>query len=687
VSIRYSFAAVLILLGGQASIPAPVRGEPQAGHRVVRIGVDQAAPYQSLVEGRGPVGFAVEVLEAAARKRGIDLQWIFCPEGPQKALRAGKVDLWPLLASRSAQEAGFYTADPWLQNEYAVIWRGTGSGWHDEEPDWKNRTVAVTNLPSGVRLARQALPGSTMDLTANRTVTLQHLCAGLVDGGFMEVRLLEAMLLNRPPGCASTSFRVRVISELHQPMGTASTKAFRPQADALRQEIGIMFQDGRFAGFVDRWFVFSNIEANSLAQLIEQRRRNSYAWAVLVAMTILMILLGWMYQRARAATRSAKNANRAKDEFLANVSHEVRTPMNGVVGMAELLMETPLNAEQLEYTTTIAESARLQLVILNDILDSAKIDSGKLTLEAVAFCPSDLLRNVWRAFHPIALQKGLRLELEIPGDLPTVMGDPLRVHQILSNLVNNAVKFTREGEIRLAASSAGGSEATTIAFSVSDTGIGIEPAAQARIFDKFTQADCSTTRHFGGTGLGLSICRRLVELMGGSIGVESIPGTGSRFSFFVRFPVVESGPERVTAGRVIGKLTAAHPILVVEDNFVNQKVTTAMLRSFGLSYELASDGLEGVEKCLSREYSAVLMDCQMPGMDGFEATRRIRARQRTSVPIIAVTAAAAAGDRKLAMDAGMDDYLAKPLHRRELAELLARWLDQPVKATRSVAVT
>jgi CheY-like chemotaxis protein len=351
--------------------------------------------------------------------------------------------------------------------------------------------------------------------------------------------------------------------------------------------------------------------------------------------------------------------------------------MNDVVGMAELLMDTSLDPEQREYVTTIAESAGLQLVILNDILDSAKIDSGKLTLEAVAFCPSDLLRTVWRAFHPMASQKGLRLELEISGVMPTVMGDPLRVRQIIGNLVNNAVKFTREGEIRLAAVSSGEGGTTTIAFSVSDTGIGVEPAAQARIFDKFTQADCSTTRHFGGTGLGLSICRRLAELMGGSIGVESTPGTGSKFSFFAQFPVVVTGPEKVTDGRVIGKLTAAHPILVVEDNIVNQKVLAAMLRSLGLSYELASDGLEGVEKCLSNEYSAVLMDCQMPGMDGFDATRQIRAGVRTVLPIIAVTAAAAGGDRKLAVDAGMDDYLSKPVHRRELAELLARWLDQP----------
>ena len=654
-----------------------VGGQGQSGYRRVRIGIDQAAPYQSWVDGRGPVGFTVDVLSAAAKRRGIDLHWVFCPEGPQKALRAGNVDMWPLQATRAALEAGFYSTEAWLENEYAVIWRETRSGSHDEEPDWTGRRVAVTNLPFGVRLAKQYLPHSTMDLTPDRVTVFQHLCAGLADAGFMEVRLLEALLLNRPDGCQNAGFRVRVISELHKPMGTISTPGFRAEADALRQEIGIMFQDGRFAWFVDRWFVFSNIEANSLAQLMEQRRTNRYGMAVLAIMAVLMMLLGWMYRRSRAATRSARNANRAKDEFLANVSHEVRTPMNGVLGVAELLLDTQLNAEQREYTSTIAESARLQLVILNDILDSAKIDSGQLVMEAVAFSPSDLLRDVRRAFHPIALKQDLRLELEISGVLPAVVGDPLRLRQILSNLVNNALKFTQLGEIRISASCEGGGNIRTLAFSVSDTGIGIEEAMQTRIFDKFTQADCSTTRRFGGTGLGLSICRRLVECMGGSIRVQSRPGAGSTFSFEVPFSVAEGDPHHATPTRAIEGLTAAHPILVVEDNAINQKVTVAVLRSLGLSCELASDGMEAVEKCLERKYSVILMDCQMPGMDGFEATRRIRAGIRGRVPIIALTAAAGGSDRRLAVDAGMDDFLSKPLVRREFAEVLGRWLDSP----------
>ncbi len=671
---RYTSATVLVLVAGQAITCSVTSAQPPPRQKVVRIGVDQAAPYQSWDSASGPVGFTVDVIRAAARKRGIALQWIYCPEGPRAALRSGAVDLWPLLATRAATDAGFYTADPWLENEYAVIWRGTRYGSHDTEPDWHGRKVAVTNLPFGLSLAKKSMPGSTLDLTGNRTETLQHLCRGVADGAFMEIRLLEAMLLDRPPGCADTSLRVRVLSEMHQPMTIVASKGFEPVADALRQEIGAMFQDGRFAWFVDRWFVFSNIEAHSLVQLLEQRRRNTFALLLLGAMTVFIVLLIWMYHRSRSATRSARLANRAKDEFLANVSHEVRTPMNGVIGMSELLMDTPLDRQQREYVDMIAESARLQLVILNDILDSAKIDAGGLTLEAVEFSPADVVQNVWRAFHPVAARKGLGLHIEISGNLPEVIGDPLRIRQVLSNLVSNAVKFTSTGEIRIRAVSEAAGEFSNLTFSVSDTGIGIEPAAQSRIFDKFTQADCSTTRQFGGTGLGLSICRSLAELMRGSIRVESTPGIGSTFHFSVTLQTVRGSTKETRPALTLERVKAAYPVLVVEDNPINQKVTTAMLGSLGLACEVASDGFQAVEKCLAQPYSVVLMDCQMPGMDGFEATRRIRAALGTALPIIALTAAAAAGDRKAAKEAGMSDFLSKPVRRHELADLLARWL-------------
>jgi signal transduction histidine kinase len=481
------------------------------------------------------------------------------------------------------------------------------------------------------------------------------------------------MLLDRPRDCDGVPLRVRVLSDLRQPMTTVSTLAFRQEADELRGEIGVMFQDGRFTVMVDEWFVFSNVEAHSLAELLHQRRQNAYSLALLAVMTVLIGLLLWIYQRARAAMRYAERANAAKGEFLANVSHEVRTPMNGVLGMAEVLMNTTLSAEQREYTTTIAESARLQLAILNDILDSAKIESGKMAIEALPFSPSDLLQDLSRSFQATAMEKGLRLELQISGLPAAMIGDPLRIRQIVSNLVNNAVKFTRAGEVRITAAVAADADVATLILTVTDTGIGIDAAAKGRIFDKFTQADSSTTRRFGGTGLGLSICRSLVELMGGSIGLESTPGTGSKFCVSIPLRIAAIEIEQPSTAPQAPNLRTTSPILVVEDNRVNQKVAMMLVRGLGLSVEVASNGLEAVEHCSSNDYAAVLMDCHMPEMDGYEATRRIRALKRKRVPIIALTAGAASSDRALAIKAGMDDYLTKPVQRAELARVLGRW--------------
>jgi signal transduction histidine kinase/ActR/RegA family two-component response regulator len=639
-------------------------------HRRVRIGVDQAAPYQSWDSTRGPVGFSVDVLAEAARKSGIELQWVFRPEGPKQALATESVDLWPLWATKSAEQSGKYASRPWLDNQYAIAWRGDASDAHGPEPDWRGRTVAIANLPLAKELARQTFAGFRGDFTADRTVAVQHLCGGKADGVFLEVRLLEAMLLHRPPGCEHVDLRVQVVPGVSSPMSVASHWEFRAETDALRREIDGMFQDGRFAAMVDRWFVFSNIEAHSLADLQEQRRENVYALVSLGTVVVCLGLLFLLYRRARMAFRAAERANQSKSEFLANVSHEVRTPMNGVLGMADLLLRTPLTPEQRSYATTIRESAGLQLAILNDLLDSAKVESGKLVLENIAFCPAVLLDQVWLAFAAAAEKKELKLAVNHASLPSAVVGDPLRLRQVLTNLVNNAIKFTADGEVTIEATADKKGGHASLTFSVKDTGIGIEASQQAHIFDEFTQADGSTTRRFGGTGLGLSICRSLIELMDGSIHVESRPGFGSRFWFTVSFPTAsEVAPAPEEQLREV-RLHSPLPVLVAEDNRVNQKVAAALIRSFGLDVDVANNGLDAVEKCSNNDYAVILMDCQMPEMDGYEATRRIRRLNRPRVPIIALTAGVADADRQLALDAGMDSFISKPVHRDELARAL-----------------
>ena len=374
----------------------------------------------------------------------------------------------------------------------------------------------------------------------------------------------------------------------------------------------------------------------------------------------------------------AEQASRAKSDFLAMMSHELRTPMNGVLGMLQLLETTEMTQEQAEYAALATESTEHLLKVINDILDFSRIERGALELERIPFSLQDLLLGSIQVFQHSAQQRGLYLRLESQPGLEDfeVRGDPTRIRQILVNLLGNALKFTEEGGIRIETRwQPLDNEVLWFTCAVRDSGIGIAPERLEHMFDAFQQADTSISRRYGGTGLGLSIARTLAERMGGTLHASSEEGVGSVFTLEIPLPFSLRSEDVQAQTQNDVASGGDQEVLLVEDNPVNQTVIEAMLRSLGYRVTLVGDGAQAVQRFDARRFSAVLMDCRLPVMDGYEATRQIRRHMpQNGTPIIALTANALQGDREACLQAGMNDYLAKPFKRADLERVLLRWL-------------
>jgi signal transduction histidine kinase/CheY-like chemotaxis protein len=454
----------------------------------------------------------------------------------------------------------------------------------------------------------------------------------------------------------------------------------------------------------------------------ESARRGDLIFTTLICCGVAGLVIGLLRRSYEAERKIAERASRARSEFLSTMSHEIRTPMNSVVGMTHLLLEDNPRPDQMENLQLLRFSAENLLTLLNDILDFSKLEAGKVNFEARLFSPRELLRSIHALLLPRAQEKGLQFDLWIADDVPeSVRGDAMRLGQVLTNLAANAVKFTGRGTVRLeievaqvasvvagaatttgpatdarpdAASGAtpggesepGPGECVDLEFRVIDTGIGIPADKRELIFEKFAQAASDTTRRYGGTGLGLAISRRLLELMGSAIQVESEVDRGSRFSFVLRLPVETRVADRAgltreysdatrLAGAGLASLQGAR-VLLVEDYEPNVVLASRFLRRWGLEFDTAANGREALERASAADYDVVLMDLQMPVMDGYEATRAIRAMggKRARVPVIALTAAALPEEEARARAAGMSDYVTKPFNPQDLYLKIARAL-------------
>jgi signal transduction histidine kinase/CheY-like chemotaxis protein len=768
-----AFIAGLYLLERRTTPPIPIR-----------IGRDE---FQSKMIER--------IFNTAASRAGVRIEWVRSGQNASTSLSSGAADVWAAAAITPELQGRFFASQPFLQVEFAMLAR-RGGHWIASK-DFHGVRLAYN--ASAIQPARVeiAAPGAAPVAYSNAESAIRAVCDGSADGAFLSESTLMEAIVNRKPGCEKTIFDYRLIPGTGISIGIVSRRGAKAQAQKLRAAVGALAEDGSLASLIAEYLPMAGRESEWLSALATERRRSRFNFVLFLGAGVALLAGAALLRKLHAAQRAAELASRAKSDFVAAMSHEIRTPMNGVIGMAELLLDTRLTAPQREFAETIHESGLALLAIVGGILDFSKIEAGKFTLTNDVFSPRKLLDEVAAVLARRAHQKGLEFGYFVDPETPSeVRGDAGALRQVLLNLLNNAVKFTDRGSVVMRVEPlVAESDRIWLRFQISDTGVGIPPEAQKRLFQPFSQADPTIRSRFGGAGLGLTICKRLVEMMGGQITLDSAAGIGSVVRFTAPLeltaqrgalleyvaledmrvkvqcesgvardmlaetlvnlgvkadwkddskcrydavivesdridlkslksrvanlaaPVIlltnremqlgldeirEAGISEVLfkpvcarkladcLGRIRGPaqlLTVSEPVpyraakparrvLVAEDNLINQKVARNLLYKLGYEVEMVGNGHEAVEAVGKGAYAAILMDCAMPEMDGFDATREICRRYQTQErpPVIAMTAGATLADEERCRLAGMDDFLTKPVDVERLRATLQRWI-------------
>jgi signal transduction histidine kinase/CheY-like chemotaxis protein len=698
---KLAFAALLIIgvLAGEEGFRR--WHTAQVLKRPFRIGFRRATNLHFPGPDGKPKGIAVDLVNEAAARTGMKLEWVYSEEGPDAALETGNVDLWPVLGDTPERKGRVHISRPWTLWNYGLASREAKPVAAGDKSADLIVTRGTENLES--LLAKKNFPNATYLTFATDVDRFAALCTGKVDAAIVSSRFDEG---HRLPECEGVALRMTRIPESMVLFGIGASQK-RPgadqAADALRAEMDRMEADGTLSLIGFRW-AQSTTETQTLFYMLDARRNERRITYALAGLGAVLLALIWLVRRLLIAQRETAMANHAKGTFLANMSHEIRTPMNGILGMIHLVLDTKLSEEQRECLGVAKTAADSLLNVINDILDFSKIEAGKLSLDPIAFNLHRMLADVVKTLTVHAVQKDVKLEYVMAPDVPAeIVADPTRIQQLLLNLLSNAIKFTERGRVVLTVGRAPerttghgvlhrpGRNGLLLHFSVADSGIGIAPEKQQMIFDPFTQADASTTRKFGGSGLGLTICTRLVDMLGGKIWVESEPGKGSTFHFTARvlLPEATADPAPMPSAAHLKALQpsgmSVHPssatgrklrLLVAEDSLMNQALVVRLLTKMGHAVTLADNGrqlLDVFESAGPDAFDMALVDVQMPEMDGLQATAAIREKERATgshLPIIALTAHAMKGDRERFIAAGMDDYLAKPINVAELRSML-----------------